>query len=128
MGHRYVAALLRRFALAMIALLIVLVPAYAQRSDDGAAAAGCLGCGSFFVFLIVAVIALNIALLVWVARDAKARGMDSAVLWMILVMCTGLIGLLIYMFSRPQGNVVQCANCGNKRLQAGVKCPHCGAA
>jgi len=27
----------------------------------------------------------SVALLVWVARDAKARGMDSAVLWMLLV-------------------------------------------
>jgi hypothetical protein len=28
---------------------------------------------------------ISIALLVWVARDAKARGIDSAVLWMALV-------------------------------------------
>jgi len=71
-------------------------------------------------------IALNIALLVWVARDAKSRGMDSAVLWMILVMVTGVIGLVIYLFSRPQGDLVKCIHCGNGRLQASAKCPHCG--
>jgi len=69
---------------------------------------------------------LGIALLVWVARDAKARGMDSAVLWMILVFFTSIIGLIIYLFSRPQGNLVPCSHCGNRRLQASAKCPHCG--
>jgi hypothetical protein len=71
--------------------------------------------------------ALQIALLVWVARDAKARGMDGAVIWMLLVMCVPLIGLLVYIFARPQGNLIPCPNCNNKRLQASMKCPHCGA-
>ncbi len=84
-------------------------------------------CSTFLAIPII-IFVLNIALLVWVARDAKARGMDSAVLWMILVMFTSVIGLLIYIFSRPQGNLIRCANCGNNRLQASVKCPHCGSA
>jgi uncharacterized membrane protein YhaH (DUF805 family) len=74
----------------------------------------------------IAILALNIALLVWVARDAKARGMDNAVLWMILVMFTSVIGLIIYIFSRPQGNLVPCVSCHNQRLQSSAKCPHCG--
>lgn len=72
--------------------------------------------------------ALNIALLVWVARDAKARGMDNAVLWMVLVMFTSLLGLLIYIFSRPQGEVEKCSSCGNNRLKGTAKCPYCGNA
>jgi hypothetical protein len=101
---------------------------WAQNSDD-AAGAGCAlaGCGGF-IFIIIAAIALNIALLVWVARDAKARGMDSSVLWMVLVMFTGLIGLIIYIFARPQGNMIQCPSCANKRMQASAKCPHCANA
>jgi hypothetical protein len=87
--------------------------------------AGC-GCCGTFIFIPIAFLAIGIALLVWVARDAKARGMDSAVLWMLLVFCTNLIGLIIYLLSRPQGILVPCPNCGNKRLQASVKCPHCG--
>ncbi len=98
-----------------------------QRDDTAGAASAC-GCLGFFGFVVVAIVVLHIAILVWVARDAKARGMDSAVLWMILVMFTGLIGLIIYLLARPQGNVVPCAHCGNKRLQVGVKCPHCGNA
>jgi hypothetical protein len=89
----------------------------------GIAACGC--CGTF-IFIPIAFLALSIALLVWVARDAKARGMDSAVLWMLLVFFLNLIGLVIYLFSRPQGNLTPCPNCGNQRLQASVKCPHCG--
>jgi len=98
-----------------------------QRDDTAGAASAC-GCLGFFGFVIVAIVVLNIALLVWVARDAKARGMDSAILWMILVMFTGPIGLIIYLLARPQGNVVPCVHCGNKRLQVSVKCPHCGNA
>jgi uncharacterized membrane protein YhaH (DUF805 family) len=98
--------------------------ALSQRGDAGAGAAcGCLG---VFGFVIIAIIVLNIALLVWVARDAKSRGMDSSVIWMILVMLTSFVGLIIYIFSRPQGNLVRCPHCGNSRLQASAKCPHCG--
>ncbi len=123
-------ARLRLFASAL-PLLLLSASALAQDSGDNPAAgvAGCAACGSFVGFLIIipiVVVALNIALLVWVARDAKARGMDSAVLWMMLVFCTSFIGLIIYLFSRPQGNLIQCANCNNKRLQSSVKCPHCG--
>jgi uncharacterized membrane protein YhaH (DUF805 family) len=101
------------------------------RNDDAAAATGCAACGGFVGFIIlviVATIVLNIALLVWVARDAKARGMDSSVLWMFLVMFTGLLGLVIYLFARPQGNLIPCPSCNNKRLQVSAKCPHCGNA
>jgi len=95
--------------------------------DDASPLAAC-GCLGFFGFFIIGIIALHIALLVWVARDAKNRGMDNAILWMILVMVTGLIGLIIYLLTRPKGSVVPCAHCGNKRLQVSAKCPHCGNA
>jgi len=99
---------------------------------EGGGAEGCAACGAcgagigVIIFIFLAILALNIALLVWVARDAKARGMDSSVLWMILVMVTGPIGLIIYIYSRPKGQLVPCPNCGNKRLEASAKCPHCG--
>lgn len=93
---------------------------------DPDTAAGCLACGGTFLFLLVAAIVVNVAILVWVARDAKSRGMDSAVIWMLLVFFTGIIGLVIYLFSRPQGQLRRCDHCGNTRLQASAKCPHCG--
>ncbi len=117
-------------------LLILWGPVLAQRAgqragEEAGACAGCGICGGSVVVLVlipIAIFALNIALLVWVARDAKARGMDSAVLWMVLVMFTSVIGLVIYVLSRPQGNIVRCSSCGNNRLQASAKCPHCGNA
>ena len=116
---------LRAWATCACAFLCATV-AWGQNNDNGAAGcAACGGCG-VFIFVIVALVVLNVALLVWVARDAKSRGMDSAILWMLLVFFLGLIGLVIYLFARPQGNTVQCPNCGNKRLQASVRCPHCG--
>lgn len=94
---------------------------------EGCAACGACGAGIGVIILIfVAILALNIALLVWVARDAKARGLDNSVLWMILVMVTGPLGFVIYLYSRPKGELVPCASCGNKRLQASATCPHCG--
>jgi ABC-type tungstate transport system substrate-binding protein len=98
-----------------------------DNNNPAAGCAGCFACGVVPIIMLVAVIALHIALLVWVAKDAKARGMDNAVLWMILVIVTGLIGLIVYLLARTQGNLVPCPNCHNKRLQVSVRCPHCGA-
>ena len=78
------------------------------------------------VLIPVLFFALNIALLVWVARDAKARGMDGSVLWMVLVMFTSVVGLIIYIFARPQGELEKCSNCGNNRLKGSALCPSCG--
>ena len=101
---------------------------WAQREPSPVAgAAGCALCGSL-LFVPIAILIVNIALLVWVARDAKSRGMDSAVIWMILVMFTSVLGLILYIFSRPQGNLIRCPHCNNQRLQASAKCPHCGNA
>jgi cytochrome bd-type quinol oxidase subunit 2 len=118
-------------SLALLSLPLFVGVAFGQRPEgpnDGAACAACGGCGFMMILLPIVFIALSIALLVWVARDAKSRGMDSAVLWMVLVFFTNVIGLIIYIFARPQGNLVQCASCQNKRLQASAKCPHCGNA
>lgn len=104
--------------------------ALAQSNDaEGAAAAlGCFACSGMLLLIPVVIFALNIALLIWVARDAKARGMDGSVLWMILVLLLSVVGLIIYIFSRPKGELVECHNCKNRRLQASTKCPHCGSA
>lgn len=84
-----------------------------------------LGACSMFFWLIIGVIVLNIALLVWVAKDAKNRGMDSAVIWMLLVLFTGILGLVIYLLSRPKGELVLCKHCENKKLKYAKVCPHC---
>lgn len=124
---------LSRLALASAGQLPAYSLLFAQYdgSDDAAGCAACGACGAgigVILFIFLAILAINIAILVWVARDAKARGMDSSVLWMILVMVTGPIGLVIYLYSRPKGVLVPCPSCGNKRMEASAKCPHCGNA
>lgn len=97
----------------------------ASSDAEGLAACGaCGGCWAAICALLLAVPVLNIATAIWVARDARARGMEGAP-WILLMVFTGLIGLIVYIFSRPQGNLVPCASCGNKRLQASAVCPHC---
>jgi len=78
---------------------------------------------------------ISILLCVWVYRDAESRGM-SGVLWLIVVIITGIIGLIIYLLVRKdkQGppspattSVTRvCTSCG-RAISSGVKfCPHCG--
>ena len=123
-----------RLALASLGPLPAASILAAQYDGSGDAAGGCAACGAcgagigVILFVLVAILAINIAILVWVARDAKARGMDSSVLWMILVMVTGPIGLIIYRYSRPKGQLIACPSCGNKRLEASATCSHCGNA
>ena len=112
--------------LSSITVLFTPLACLAQNNSDPAGALASCGCCGTFIFIPIAALAISIALLVWVARDAKARGMDNAALWMLVVFFLNLIGLLIYVLSRPRGNLYPCPNCGNKRLQASVKCPHCG--
>ena len=82
-------------------------------------------CGSF-IFIIIAIFVLNIALLVWVAKDAKNRGMGNSVGWIFLILFTGVIGLIIYLFSRPEGELIICEVCRNKKFKVARVCPHCG--
>lgn len=49
---------------------------------------------------------VSILLCVWVYRDAESRGMGG-VLWLIVVIITGIFGLIIYLIvrkeKRPEG-------------------------
>jgi len=73
-----------------------------------------------------AILLLNIALLVWVIKDAQNRG-ASAGAWVFIVFLFGLLGLLAYLVARPQGKLVDCPNCGRKKPIRDQVCPHCGA-
>lgn len=96
--------------------------------EDAIAAGGCLACGGSMLLIPIVFLAINIALLVWVARDSKSRGVENPILWVILVLFTSVIGLVIYLVTRPAGQLVQCASCGKNRLEGSLRCPHCGNA
>ncbi len=108
--------------------LILFADRFSNRDPASDAASGITGlvCCGLFVGLPLLILAFNVAILFWVAKDAKSRGMDGA-MWLFLIFFTGVIGLAIYLFSRPQGLLTQCHNCGNNRMEASIKCPHCGA-
>jgi len=58
---------------------------------------------SLFCAIAVLVLVLSILLGVWVYRDAEKRGM-SGVLWLLVVLIAGIIGLVIYfVVRRPSG-------------------------
>ena len=82
-------------------------PTETPASDDAAnAAAGlaALGCG---IIPCIIGVAIQIALAVWVYKDATKRGMENAVLLTVVTALTGLIGLLIYLLMRPKTPNIQ---------------------
>jgi hypothetical protein len=100
-------------------------------ADAAAAATACGGCGIAIVVIAVLVSLVTtviwVFVLIWVAKDAKSRNVDNPALWVILVFFLGVIGLVIYVVARPQGELVRCRDCGNKRLRESRRCPHCRA-
>ena len=96
------------------------------QSDEEVAGAACALGLLFIILTTVAVIGTWIALLVFVVRDAKNRGTENPVLWLILILFTHVIGFIIYFLARPAGSLVACEHCKNKKLQYARACPHCG--
>ena len=117
--------MIKSILLALLSTLMVCQVAFAKQMTDEKGAGACAALFGGFIFIIIAIFVINIAILVWVSRDAKARGswfyrLDGPSIF------AGFIGLIIYFFSRPKGEVVVCSHCNNKRLKAMAKCPHCG--
>ena len=85
--------------------------------------------GIFGAFMLISLglFVIHIVILIWVAQDAKARGMDDVVLWLIAVFLIGIAGLIVYLILRPKGPLTICSNCSNKRLEGSATCPHCGS-
>jgi hypothetical protein len=54
--------------------------------------------GALCLFFVAAFI-VSILIAIWVYRDAESRGM-SGVLWLIVVLIAGIIGLIIYLVVR----------------------------
>jgi cytochrome bd-type quinol oxidase subunit 2 len=115
---------LRSLAFAVTAWLSLATPALA--AGDAAACGACAGCGGIMILIPIAFVVIGILYMVWVAKDAKSRGMDTPILWMILAVTW--VGLIVYLLVRPKGKLVACPHCGEKRLENSEKCPHCGKA
>ena len=77
----------------------------ASNASDAAGAAGALIGGTCGCIGGLIGLAIWIFLVVYVYRDAKARGMDNAVLLTILTAFTGLLGFIIYLLMRPKNKI-----------------------
>jgi len=113
----------------------------ANEAVTGAALFGLgLMCVIPIIFFIIAIV-----LAIWVYKDAEKRG-SSGALWLIIVIFTGIIGLIIWLVIRPpitgspqqNINIVQqtqqqpggagrvCPNCGRPIPMDAKVCPYCG--
>ncbi len=65
--------------------------------------AALLGGGLCMVVWLVGIV-IAILLMIWVYKDAKARG-QNAVLWLILTFFFGIIALIVWLIIRPKEKV-----------------------
>ena len=69
---------------------------------------------------------LWILLPTWVYVDGTERGLRRARLFAFLTVISSLIGLVVYLISRPEGGkALACPGCG-REVNGGSFCPHCG--
>jgi heme/copper-type cytochrome/quinol oxidase subunit 2 len=59
------------------------------------------GLGLIFCLIPIVYFVVAILLCIWVYRDAESRGMNG-VLWLIVVLLTGIVGLIIYLVVRKE--------------------------
>jgi flagellar basal body-associated protein FliL/DNA-directed RNA polymerase subunit RPC12/RpoP len=81
---------------------------------------------AIIILLVLTYIVATILLAVWVVKDCRNRSIENGVFWMLLTFGFSLIALMIYMASRPNGSLIRCEQCGNRRLSFVGVCPHCG--
>ena len=75
--------------------LLLAQSAFAQADFEDAAAAGaCAALSGILIMIPIVIIGVNIAMIVWVAKDSKARGMDNSIVWMLLVFFTSFLGFI----------------------------------
>jgi predicted nucleic acid-binding Zn ribbon protein len=67
-----------------------------------------------------------ILIAIWVYKDAEKRG-KNGVLWLIIVILLGLIGLIIYLVVRGEKSAPSrhCPNCGRAIPEDARSCPYC---
>ncbi|MDG6218874.1 MAG: zinc ribbon domain-containing protein [Candidatus Thermoplasmatota archaeon] len=131
-------------ALFLISIASTSVNAYDPYDDeyyDDVWAPGLFGGLFAGVFCIIPIIVfiIGIVIAIWVYKDAEKRG-SSGALWLIIVIFTGIIGLIIWLVVRPpiggkksegvasssgSGSDRRCPNCGRVIPNDANLCPYC---
>jgi hypothetical protein len=82
--------------------------------------------GSAGAVAVLAFVFLWILLPTWVYVDGTERGVRRARLFAFLTVISSLVGLVVYLISRPEdGKTLVCPGCG-REVNGGSFCPHCG--
>lgn len=117
--------------LSLILGLSISTVASADEAEDAAAGILCFS-GLLCILPIIAII-ISILIAIWVYKDAEKRG-SSGALWLIIVILTGIIGLIIWLVIRPpiggkpgqQHPKRMCPGCGREIPPDAQVCPYCG--
>ena len=107
--------------------LIILFLTTIALSEDMTPQETANGCCGTMVVLPALYILITVAILVHVCRDSKNRGMGNSAAWAILIVITGIIGLIVYECSKTKGKLIKCHKCSNSRMEHSNQCPHCGS-
>lgn len=75
---------------------------------------------------------IDIILAAWTYFDAMSRGLAAksgygVSIKVVMVLVLPLIGIIIYLATRPKGKLLTCATCRRGVLQTLSECPRCGA-
>lgn len=93
-----------------------------------------LGLGLVCIILPIIWLVIGILIAIWVYKDAEKRG-SSGALWLIIVILTGIIGLIIWLVIRPPiggapksaaASDRKCPSCGRGIPMDAQVCPYCG--
>lgn len=118
---------MKKIGLFLAMLLSLALPVLAA---DETAACGAIGLILvvylvILLFILAIIVVVTVIIFKFIKKDAIARGDNPSKAWFALL---GLLGLLIYVLTRPQGNVMPCPSCGKSRMQGLPRCPSCGNA
>ncbi len=61
----------------------------------------------FYLVCFCAIFAIQIAIAVWVYRDAQKRTLDNPVMWLLVTLVGGIIGLIVYLVVRSDKPVIK---------------------
>ena len=98
------------------------------RDEEEAVARWRDAAGSATVVAVISLLWLWFLVPSWVYIDAQDRRMPRPLLWALLVLVGNLVGLLVYLISRPDETAeLRCPRCGKKLNGGKAGCPYCGA-
>jgi hypothetical protein len=109
------------YAVSLVLVISLFLPqiAYAREDDSGS------GPSTTMLVFSGVMLVLTIGLLYQVLTDARNRG-ANVILWFLIILIFGPVGLIAWLLTRPKGDLVTCAACGKRKLQDQL-CPHCAA-